>query len=65
MELPAPEEDDRRLHTFVQGYGEMVRDGLVFLAYTVLAVLAMGIAFLILKVAWSLLLLALRALGEI
>jgi hypothetical protein len=65
MKLPAPEEDGRRFHTIVQAYGEAVRSGLLFLCWTVVALIAGGIAFLILRVAWSLLLLALRALGEI
>jgi hypothetical protein len=65
MELPAPEEDRRRFQVLVQAYGETVRDGLVFLCWTVVALIAGGVAFLILRVAWSLLLLALRALGEI
>jgi hypothetical protein len=65
MELPAPKEDKRRFQALVQAYGEAVRDGLIFLCWTVLALIAGGVAFLILRIAWSLLLLALRALGEI
>jgi hypothetical protein len=65
MKLPAPEESQRRFQAFVRAYGEITRDGLVFLVWTVVALIASGIAFLILRVAWTLLLLALRALGEI
>ena len=65
MNLPAPEDGRRRLQAIVQAYGELVRDALVFVAWTVVALVAGGAAFLILRVTWSLLLLALRALGEI
>ncbi len=65
MRLPTPEEGKRRFQVLVQAYGEAVRGGLIFLCWTVVALIAGGIAFLILRVAWSLLLLALRALGEI
>jgi len=65
VQLPAPKEDRRRFQAFVRAYGELVSDSLVFLAWTVVALVAGGIAFLILRVAWWLLLLVLRALGEI
>jgi hypothetical protein len=65
MQLPAPQEGKRRFQVFVQAYSELIRDGLVFVAWTVVALVAGGISFLILRVTWWLLLLALRALGEI
>lgn len=65
MQLPAPKEDRQRFQAFVQAYGELIRDGLVFLAWTVVALVAGGISFLILRVTWWLLLLALRALGQV
>lgn len=65
MKLPAPEEDESRIHTVAQAYGEIIRHGLVFLAWTVVALIAGCVAYLVLRVTWSLLLLALRALGEI
>jgi len=65
MKLSAPQEGKRRFQVFVQAYGELIRDALVFLAWTVVAVIAGGAAFLVLQVAWTLLLWALRTLGEI
>jgi len=65
MKLPAPGEGQRRFQALVQAYGELIRDGLAFLAWTVAALIAASVAFLVLRVAWTLLLLALRALGEI
>ncbi len=65
MELPAPEQNERRLQALVQAYGEFIRDGLVFLIWTVVALIAISIAYLVLRATWTLLLLALRALGKI
>ena len=65
MKLPAPGDGQRRFEAFVQAYGELVRDALVFVAWTIVALIAGSVAFLILRVTWSLLLVALRALGEI
>ena len=65
MEVPVPGDGQRRFQAFVQAYGELVRDALVFVAWTVVALIAGGVAFLILRVTWSLMLLALRALGEV
>lgn len=64
MELPAPEDSESRFHPIVQAYSELVRNAVVFLAWTVVALIAGGVAFLILRVGWWLLLLALRSLGE-
>ena len=65
MKLPASEEGQKRLQATVRAYGEITRNGLVFLAWTVVVLIALSAAFLVLRVTWTLLLLALRALGEV
>lgn len=65
MELPAPEEDKNRFQGTVQAYGELVRNAVVFLGWTVAVLIAGGTAFLILRAGWWVLLMALGAMGEI
>ncbi len=64
MELPAPEDNESRFQGIVRAYGELIRSAVVFLGWTVVILIAGGIAFLILRVGWWVLFLALRALGE-
>ena len=64
MKLSVPEEDERSLRVLMGTFRTRLRNGIVILTWTVASLIAVGAAFLVLRAAWSFLLLGLRALGE-